>query len=292
MSVLFDNSSNAAQDASRTKPEKAFSSFTHFLNLRAGAPDVDEGGDRSFERIESVVHLTLAFTVVAGAALILSIALFSPGAPLGGATGEARIPVAAAPPLAAAPVEPKPALPTEEASAAPAEPDRAAPPAAADPVLDARPMTETAAAMSVPSLGPEPLAPPSPAMREKLEAREAPPPLPQDASAYEAPTAAAEPKAVASANEEAAPPESAKDDVGTRMSKCFVRLSGRVQTSGPCRVSRTGESVTFQLPGKSLTLAHGHGRVWTATLGGRNLGKVYKSGACWGAKGVYVCDKG
>jgi hypothetical protein len=49
--------------------------------------------------------------------------------------------------------------------------------------------------------------------------------------------------------------------------------------------------VTFEFPGRSLEIVQKHDRVWVATLGGRTLGPVYKSGSCWGAKGFYACEK-
>jgi hypothetical protein len=76
------------------------------------------------------------------------------------------------------------------------------------------------------------------------------------------------------------------------MEKCFFKLSGRVQSSGSCRVLHTGGGVTFQFPGKPLTIAHAQGSVWSATFGGRDIGKVYRSGSCWAAKGFYACEKG
>lgn len=252
----------------------------------------------SYDRVEGVIHLVLAFTIVGGAAAIMSTALFGPGAPLGG-TSEAQ-PEFVAPKAAvavAAPVEqigPKPAPATETAPAAAPQP--AAPAlttAALDPFLDARPMTEAAAA---PTRAPEPLAPPPAAVRGKLgagqggEAEEMAEP-PANANVTELPVAPApqtkaEPASPARQAEAPAPADDA------HMAKCYLKLAGRVQNSGTCKVHHTAEAVTFDLPGKPLEIAHKHGRVWTATLGGRNLGQVYKTGACWGAKGFYACENG
>ncbi|WP_442756585.1 hypothetical protein ACNHKD_08280 [Methylocystis sp. JAN1] len=275
----------------------------------------------AYDRVEGVVHLTLAFTIVGGAAVILSSALFSPGAPLGGplekpavakqakpapaasvAAREAVPPTPAQDPPApvAAKDPPPPVAPTRQAEPAPAAP-------AADLFLDAHPMTESAAPAASAS-APEPLAPPSADMREKLVARQdaAPAPAlgpqiqesgspPPEASAYQAaPANAGEAREEAPDVPAKAVAEAPKAEEGGRMAKCYLKLSGRVQNSGSCRVDHTGENVIFHLPGKPLELAHDRGRVWTATLGGRNLGKVYKNkdAPCWGAKGFYACENG
>jgi hypothetical protein len=250
----------------------------------------------AYEKVEGVVHLTLAFAIVGGAAVILSSALFSPGAPLGGAVEKpAEVTQASlAPAVAVAVTEPEtaaPAAPVEKAAPL----AQAEPAPAADSFLNARPIAEQAAPAAA-GRAPEPLSPPSADMREKLEARQeaAPPP---EAKAYEAaapapasaPEAQAEPPAAAEK-----PIDASKAEEGGRMARCYFKLSGRVQNSGACRVDHAGAAVVFHLPGKTLELAHNNGRVWTATLGGRNLGKVYKNkGApCWGAKGFYACENG
>jgi hypothetical protein len=94
-------------------------------------------------------------------------------------------------------------------------------------------------------------------------------------------------------DEEVAPPASTSKngDGVARTAKCFVKLAGRVQSSGACRVSHTDALVIFDLSGKALEITHSHGRVWTAQFGGRSLGKVFKTGACWGGKGFYACEK-
>ncbi|WP_424363119.1 hypothetical protein [Methylocystis parvus] len=272
----------------------------------------------AYDRIEGVVHLTLAFTIVGGAAVVLSSALFSPGAPLGGPVEKPAVArqaptvasaarEAAAPKEAPAPVPvnaaPAPVAPVQQAEPVPEAP-------AANPYLDARPMTDSAAPATAAS-APEPLAPPSADIREKLVASQdvapalAAPPVqetaapPAEANAYQAPAA----PAVANLDDAKVEPppagakpaaDDSKADAGGRMAKCYLKLSGKVQNSGACRVNHAGESVIFHLPGKPLELAHDRGRVWTATLGGRNLGKVYKNkdAPCWGAKGFYACENG
>ncbi|HEY8126595.1 MAG TPA: hypothetical protein VIF88_14380 [Methylocystis sp.] len=77
-----------------------------------------------------------------------------------------------------------------------------------------------------------------------------------------------------------------------RTGKCYVRISGRVLNSGACQISRNGGAVTFQYSGQTLTLSPARGKSWSATLGGKNLGNVYKSGSCWGSKSTYICDRG
>ncbi|MBI1980517.1 MAG: hypothetical protein HYS63_02950 [Methylocystis sp.] len=84
---------------------------------------------------------------------------------------------------------------------------------------------------------------------------------------------------------EAAAPEA-------RMSKCYVRISGRVLEGGACQISRNGGAVTFQYSGQTLTLSPVKGKTWSAALAGRKLGNVYKSGSCWASRSAYICDRG
>ena len=77
-----------------------------------------------------------------------------------------------------------------------------------------------------------------------------------------------------------------------RTGKCYVRISGRVLNSGVCQISRKGGAVIFQYSGQTLTLSPARGKSWSAALGGKNLGNVYKSGSCWGSKSTYICDRG
>ncbi|MGD9657378.1 MAG: hypothetical protein AB7U61_07010 [Methylocystis sp.] len=91
--------------------------------------------------------------------------------------------------------------------------------------------------------------------------------------------------AMSAPDKEAAAPEA-------RRVKCYIRISGRVREGGSCQVSRHGGAVTFQYSGQTLTLSPVRGKTWSATLAGRKLGNVYKSGSCWASKGVYICDRG
>lgn len=93
----------------------------------------------------------------------------------------------------------------------------------------------------------------------------------------------------ASATRENAAEEAAPD---ARTGKCYVRISGRVLNSGACQISRKAGGVTFQYSGQTLTLSPVRGKTWSATLGGRNIGSVYKSGSCWGSRSTYICDRG
>ncbi|MGJ0454641.1 MAG: hypothetical protein ACR65T_15625 [Methylocystis sp.] len=77
-----------------------------------------------------------------------------------------------------------------------------------------------------------------------------------------------------------------------RTGKCYVRIAGRVLNSGVCQISRKGGAVVFQYSGQTLTLSPARGKTWSAALGGKTLGNVYKSGSCWGSKSTYICDRG
>jgi hypothetical protein len=268
----------------------------------------------SYDRAEGVIHLLLAFSIVGGLAAILNSGLFAPDAPQirkvesrPAASSPAAAPQqradvkpisapAAPPATATAVVEPAAPSPAEARPLAPMEKAESAAPSAS--LLDSRPLTEIAAASAK---APEPLAPPPTTMRGGPDPSEAPAESVADAGPPSVADAAPAPANEASAGEEAAPAapraaqaprvEAKSEDRG-RMARCYLKLSGRVQSSGSCRVRHTDDSVILDLPGKPLELAHAHGRTWIATLGGRNLGKVYRNGACWGAHGFYACENG
>jgi len=85
----------------------------------------------------------------------------------------------------------------------------------------------------------------------------------------------------------------AEASVSGSIANCFVKVDGRVLVSRSCQVSWTKQQrVTFQLAEKPLTISFEHGRTWLATLGSQELGKVFKTGSCWGSKRVYVCEHG
>ena len=83
----------------------------------------------------------------------------------------------------------------------------------------------------------------------------------------------------------------AKSRVNESTSNCLVKVDGRVLINHSCQVSSTKQQrVTFELAEKPLTISHDHGRTWLATLGSQELGKVYKTGSCWGSKRAYICE--
>jgi hypothetical protein len=83
----------------------------------------------------------------------------------------------------------------------------------------------------------------------------------------------------------------AKSRVNESISNCLVKVDKRVLINRSCQVSWIKQQqVTFALAEKPLTISHDHGRTWLATLGSRELGKVFKTGSCWGSKRVYICE--
>jgi hypothetical protein len=92
----------------------------------------------------------------------------------------------------------------------------------------------------------------------------------------------------ASATQKPVTEEAAPD---ARTGKCYVRIAGRVLNSGACQISRESGGVTFQYAGQTLTLSPVKGKTWSATLGGKNIGSVYKRGSCWGSRSTYICDR-
>lgn len=112
-------------------------------------------------------------------------------------------------------------------------------------------------------------------------------------AAPEAPTGESSPNAVPSAPAVRDTNADDKSEATERAAKCFVKVSGRVLTSGNCRVSHKGASVTFLHSGQPVTISPSRGREWSLTLGGRNVGKVYKVGGCWGSqRHTWICERG
>ncbi|MGD9539687.1 hypothetical protein [Methylocystis sp.] len=104
--------------------------------------------------------------------------------------------------------------------------------------------------------------------------------------------------ALAEPNDEApATRESRREDEPAnegRHAKCFVKVDGRVLFQRNCLLNQPSRS-TFNVTAgdEAIVLRLEHGRTWTASLGGRNLGKVYRTGECWGRRHeVYICAKG
>ncbi|NUJ79475.1 hypothetical protein HUN39_05475 [Methylocystis sp. FS] len=208
-------------------------------------------------------------------------------------------------------IEPPPAPVTEAAQAvdvAPssaltvsAPPDTIASPAPSTPdskELKERLLEAQAAAEPLP----EPLPPPQktdvPAAAPALGAATVPPlgaALPKTAFDDAPPVDAA---ATAEPDEEApATRKSQREDEPAdegRRAKCFVKVDGRVLFERSCMLRQpTRSTLTLNAGDDAVVLTQDHGRTWTASLGGRSLGKVYRTGACWGRRRqVFICAKG
>lgn len=299
MSVFFDNHGrNRGYESDAPSRETKISAF-----LERGGQSRWGRRERedpplwgfSYDRAEGVIHLLLAFSIVGGLAALFSSGFFVPDAQKGPKL-EAR---------AVTPALPRP--PTEAQSVAPpralqtASPPQSEARSEAPPQADARPAATPALLLgsrtlaelgAMPAKALEPLAPPPAAAREKSGPADGPTQTDVVAApeqlVAEAPPAPTD--ALAMSEEPAATGRARESEGSGRMAHCYLKLGRRVQTSGSCRVQRMENSVILQLPGKPLEIAHAYGRVWTATLGGRNLGKVYRSGACWGARGFYACE--
>ncbi|MBG0795831.1 hypothetical protein IYY11_20945 [Methylocystis sp. H62] len=209
--------------------------------------------------------------------------------------------------------QPAPASVTEAAQAADvasssalsAPPDSIAPPTPSTP--DSKELKQRlleAQAASEPL--PEPLAPPQkavvPAATSTLGAATVPPlgaalpntafddAPPVDAAATAAPDDAA-PAARTAARESQREDEPADEG---RRAKCFVKIDGRVLFERSCMLRQPRRStLTLNAGDDAVVLTQDHGRTWTASLGGRSLGKVYRSGECWGRRRqVFICARG
>lgn len=209
--------------------------------------------------------------------------------------------------------QPAPALVTEAAQAADGAPssalsaplDSIAPPLPPTPdskELKERLLEAQAAAEPLP----EPLAPPQkadvPAATSTLGAATVPPlgaalpntafdaAPPVDAAATAAPDDEA-PAARTAARESQREDEPANEG---RRAKCFVKVDGRVLFERSCMLRQPRRStLTLNAGDDAVVLTQDHGRTWTASLGGRSLGKVYRSGECWGRRRqVFICAKG
>ncbi|MBG0809554.1 hypothetical protein IY145_09200 [Methylosinus sp. H3A] len=119
------------------------------------------------------------------------------------------------------------------------------------------------------------------------------PAAPPASSAAAAPLAQAETEAVESPPSPSDPPPTASAGLDEYEARCFVKLEGRVVIAKPCRILRDKDrEVIFEIDEGPLTIKLRQGRVWTARLKDRDLGNVYRTGPCWGAKGFYACDRG
>ena len=79
-----------------------------------------------------------------------------------------------------------------------------------------------------------------------------------------------------------------------RRTQCLVKVDGRVLFERTCLLRQPTRSMVSLAAGdEAVVLTLERGRTWTASLGGRSLGKVYRTGQCWGRRReVYICAKG
>ncbi len=79
-----------------------------------------------------------------------------------------------------------------------------------------------------------------------------------------------------------------------RRAKCFVKVDGRVLFERSCMMRQPRRStLTLNAGDDAVVLTQDHGRTWTASLGGRSLGKVYRTGECWGRRRqIFICARG
>ncbi|MBM3562877.1 MAG: hypothetical protein FJX48_06935 [Alphaproteobacteria bacterium] len=79
-----------------------------------------------------------------------------------------------------------------------------------------------------------------------------------------------------------------------RHGKCFVKVDGRILFQRNCLLRQpTRSTLSLTAGDEAIVLTLEQGRTWTASLGGRSLGKVYRTGECWGRRRqVYICAKG
>ncbi|TDX67092.1 hypothetical protein EDE12_101634 [Methylosinus sp. sav-2] len=166
-----------------------------------------------------------------------------------------------------------------------------APPLAAPFVLPADPEQTATTAPAQPPAQPPAQAPVQAPVQVPAQA-----PARAPVRAHAPPPAAAAPAPVAEAEEPAPPPsDTAPAPAGALdeyEARCFVKLQGRVVTAKPCRILREPKEIIFEIDEGPLTIKLRQGRVWTARLKDHDLGNVYQTGPCWGAKGFYACDRG
>ena len=86
-------------------------------------------------------------------------------------------------------------------------------------------------------------------------------------------------------------PDAASESDAGRLSGCYIKIDGRVIANGRCHILKpTAKSITFE-GRQPVTLSFQRGRMWAMTLNGRQFGKVFKTGSCWGSTRVYICDR-
>ncbi|MBG0802961.1 hypothetical protein IYW40_15965 [Methylocystis sp. H4A] len=248
-------------------------------------PSYATASDRNFERVERFFYIGAAALVVVGTAIVVGSAFWGE-LPQNGDPADSMTPQKIAPPA------PRGA-PSQAGSGAPAANLRSQeqpPSIIAGPVAPTS-TPERAAASAQDGAGSAPGAQASNPLASSIANLELEPEFLTDGIAGKRRSArrGAEDEASAAANvaAEQEPPASE-----ARTGKCYVRISGRVLNSGACQISRKGGAVIFQYSGQTLTLSPAKGKTWSAALGGKNLGNVYKSGSCWGSKSTYICDRG
>lgn len=227
-------------------------------------------GFASFERV--FVAMTAA-VVLAGCAIIFHAAFDNP-TPAGQAAIEPTIIVA------------KREKPVDDQAPAASAPEPPAAPSAAN-----APQTPNVASLA-PTVSMLSQTPMRESAREAL-ARAAPAEPAGEAAAPEvAPPEQAMGYADATKTAEASEPVAA--DGAGRPANCFVKVGGRVLNKGACKVSHRGAAVTLAYGGSTVTIAPHRGREWMLSIGGRNVGAVYKSGgACWGSRNrTWICERG
>lgn len=231
-------------------------------------------GFASFER--AFFALTVAI-VLAGSAIVFG-AAFDKSGPKGDATIEPTIIVA------------KREKPVEEDSTPPT--DRGPEPQAASSGQSApkAPMTPPAIAATPSLLSQTPM---RESAREALARASSPVEPVRETPAPDQATVPAAALGYAAAPEDAQPREEGNADDKGHSTKCFVKVGGRVLTNGNCQVFHKGSTVTLRYAGSTVTISPARGHEWTLSVGGRSLGKVYKSGgACWGSRNhTWICEK-
>ncbi|MCQ4189145.1 hypothetical protein [Methylocystis suflitae] len=240
--------------------------------------------DRNFERVERFFYIGAAALVVVGTAIVVGSAFWGE-LPQNGDPADSMTPQKIAPPAPRA-------APSQSRSGAPAA-NLASP--EQPPSIIAGPVGPTAtperAAPTQEGAESAPGAQASNPLASSLANLELEPEFLSDGIAGKRRAARRggqdDSSATANVAAEQEPPASA-----ARSGKCYVRISGRVLNSGVCQISRTGGVVVFQYSGQTLTLTPARGKTWSAALGGKTLGNVYKSGSCWGSKSTYICDRG
>ncbi|MGJ0511368.1 hypothetical protein [Methylocystis sp.] len=240
--------------------------------------------DRNFERVERFFYIGAAALVVVGTAIVVGSAFWGE-LPQNGDPADSMTPQKIAPPAPrAAPSQAHPGAPAANLASPEQPPSIIAGPVAPTSTPERAAPTQEGAESAPGAQASNPLA-------SSLANLELEPEFLSDGIAGKRRAARRggqdDSSATANVAAEQEPPASE-----ARSGKCYVRISGRVLNSGVCQISRAGGAVVFQYSGQTLTLTPARGKTWSAALGGKTLGNVYKSGSCWGSKSTYICDRG